>query len=156
MTRHRRIGLDAVREVLREVAAAHPQRVDPRVRRGLAPRYCEHGQPACLVAVVLARLGWTPRQLRQLDREDLTPSAGSVGGIQLAGSRHPLVRRIDPIALRMLDEVQRQQDRGGWFTWSRVVAAVLQEDDHGRYQRASGRVTPWIQPAPSIGPHESS
>ena len=140
----RRISLATVRRVLLDVAAEYPDRVDPRVERGLPPRYCEHGRPACLVAEVLTRLGWTIVQLRELDREGQMPAKASVGGTPLAHSRNRRLRRIELTARRMLDELQRQQDRG--WSWSRAVAWVLQEDSHGRYWRASGHVKPWNEP----------
>lgn len=82
----------------------------------------------CLVAVVLARAGWTPQQLTQLDREAPKPSASNVSGIQLARSRHRLLRRIDR-SHWMLDEVQRQQDRTaagspGPVSWARYCKTM--------------------------------
>ncbi|QIZ37829.1 hypothetical protein [Saccharopolyspora sp. ASAGF58] len=116
-----KIGLDRARGELRAIAAESPERVDPRIGRGLAPRYVENGQPACLVAEVLAWLGWSIEQLKQLDREGPRDSGRSQGGVRLAKSRHKALRCIEPQGLTALAAVQDQQDRCGWWNWGHVV-----------------------------------
>jgi hypothetical protein len=115
------ITTEQVKEMLAKVADERGDVVDQRVERNLAPRYVEHGQPCCLVAVVLYRLGFTVAQLRQLDTE-----AGTTGGgIIFAQSRHPLLKRIAPLARDLLDYVQRDQDCPGQ-PWSTVADRALQ------------------------------
>ena len=140
-----RITLDAVIDTLRALAEELPDKVDPRVGRGLPPRYVEHGEPVCLVAVLLHRLGYSVGHLKQLNREGPQAAQASTGGVVLGRSRNPLLRRIDPVARDLLDAVQAKQDRGGWYTWRRAVDETLTPSDYDRYwmTRNPDRVDPW-------------
>lgn len=120
-----------------EIVAQYPDRVDARAGRGLAPRYVEHGEPCCLVAEVLARLGWSVSQLKLLDSEG--PRKHKGGGVQLSLSRNPLLRRISPDGLMFLDYIQRRQDRKR--PWSRVVAEAFKRESPGFRDR---QLRPWV------------
>lgn len=104
--------------VLHDIATAEADRVDPRSEAGLLPRYLHRGQPNCLAARVLARLGYPTSVLRALDRE--FPTGELVhGGVQIAHSRHPSLRRLDDNARALLQHLQTQQDRG--WPWGRII-----------------------------------
>jgi hypothetical protein len=117
------ITVEQVKQALREVAEEQTGQVDARVERNLAPRYVEHGQPCCLVAVVLHRLGFSVAQLKQLDAEP----GRQGGGVVFGQSRHPLMRRISADARQLLDYVQVRQDRG-WDNWQDIIDRALQRD----------------------------
>lgn len=119
------ITVAQVKATLAAVAAEQSDHMDARVDRKLAPRYVEHGQPCCLAAVILHRLGFTIAQLRQLDTEPGT----SGGGVILDQSRHPLLRRVAPEARALLAYVQKRQDSGR-ETWAEIADRALQR---GRY-----------------------
>ncbi len=80
-----------------------------------------------------------------LDREGSRTGNASEGGTRFADSRNRMPRRIDPVARRLLDELQRQLDRGGWFTWHNVVSEALDLDHCDRYwlTRNPERIAPW-------------
>lgn len=118
----RRIHVADVRAALTEIAARHPDRRDPRVRDDLPPRYVHRGEPACLVALVLIRLGFSQGVLKALDQEHPT-GALCEAGVRLAESRHPALRKIDPVARQLLQYVQDQQDRGQ--RWADIVRAAF-------------------------------
>lgn len=143
-----RITLAEVTRTLRALAEEHPDKVDERAEQRRPARYVHHGQAICLVAVVLHRLGVPITQLKQLDREGCQDSTTSSAGIQLAKSHHPAIRRIDPVARKLLDHVQRQQDRGGWFSWGRVIEEALEITSFDRYWmiRNPDRIDPWKLP----------
>lgn len=115
--RRGKITVAQVRAVLEEIAATEPDRRDRRAGL-LPPRYVDQGQPNCLVALVLERLGISLGVLRQLDQEHPT---GEIvhAGVRVAESRNPSLRRFDRAALDLLDHVQRQQDAGR--TWGSIV-----------------------------------
>lgn len=140
-----KISLDQIVATLRAVAAEFPEQRDPRSDRRLPPRYVEHGKPVCLVAVVLHRLGYSVSMIRQLDREGPSSKTASTGGVHFAASRNRMLRRLDPVGRELLDEVQRQQDRGGYFTWQVVVSEALDLTDFDRrwLARNPDRVAPW-------------
>lgn len=112
-----RITVAHVREVLEKIAAESP---DMRDRRAgvLVPRYIDQGEPGCLVAIVLTRLGFPLSMLRALDREHRT---GDIfhAGVRIEESRNPSLRRIDKPARQLLAYVQRNQDRG--VRWGAIV-----------------------------------
>lgn len=118
----KKIPVSRVVEVLEEIAAAEPDRVDPRAEDGLLPRYLDKGQPNCLVAKALSRLGFSRGVLRALDREHPTGELVDAG-VQVAESRHPALRKLDPTARALLQYVQQQQDRG--LAWGRVTREAL-------------------------------
>lgn len=113
------ITLHDVTTAVDSVTAEQPDRVDARVGRDLAPRYVEHGRPCCLVAEVLTRLGVRIGVLKDLDVE----SGPGGGGVRLHLSRHPMLKRFDPVALELLAEVQHQQDLGR--SWREVADVLL-------------------------------
>lgn len=119
------ITVAQVKQTLSELAAEQGGHVDARVARQLAPRYVEHGQPCCLVAVILYRLGFKVPQLRQLDAE---PGMKG-GGVQFGKSGHPLMKRIEPDARTLLDYLQVNQDSGRG-TWSDVADRALQRGEY--------------------------
>lgn len=126
--------IDAPRivQVLQQITVEDPDHVDDRAqgRRG-GPRYVVHGQPHCLVAVVLDRLGVSTGAIAQLDRQR-RPGEGS---IQFSKGRHPITRRFTPGALALLDRVQELQDAG--LAWGEVYQRVT--------TRYSARNDPWLQ-----------
>lgn len=126
------ITIEDVKAALEAVARECRYHVDPRLERKLAPRYVEHGEPCCLVAVILHRLGFTTAQLKQLDTEPGTDG----GGIILSESQHPLLKRVDPVALALLVYIQRRQDIHA-EEWALVADRALQR---GRYAPDTQRV----------------
>jgi hypothetical protein len=114
----RRITVPAVRAVLEEVVAQYPNRIDRRAIDDLPARYIDRGQPNCLVALVLTRLGFSPGVLRALDQEHPTGSLVDAGA-KVAESRHPALRKLHTDARLLLQYVQDHQDRGE--QWSRIV-----------------------------------
>lgn len=129
------ITVAQVKDALEMVAAGQAEGGDARVARNLAPRYVEHGQPCCLVAVILHELKFTVPQLRQLDAE---PGKGG-GGVVFSESRHPLVKRIAPGARQLLDYLQRWQDQGS-ESWADLADRALQR---GKYTPHRGTCSPW-------------
>lgn len=124
-----RYDVDAVRAVLDQVAAEHPDKVDRRPDGGLHPRYIEHGRPACLVAVILTRLGVSKGKLRQLDQEDR----------RVGESADPLWRRFTRDARGLLHYLQSQND--GAETWSQARRAAFRI--HPYLHRRFARPGPW-------------
>lgn len=120
----------AVLDTLRDVTSEQPDRVDERHRLRTA-RYVVHGQPHCLVAVVLDRLGVSTGAIAQLDRQR-RPGESS---IQLSKGRHPITRRFTPGALALLDRAQELQDSG--LSWGTVYEWVT--------NRYSARNDPWLK-----------
>lgn len=104
---------DDVLAVLEQIVADDPGRLDQRIVGGAAPRYIHHGEPICLVAVALRRLGVSVASLRLLDREAHGRPTG------LATSCHPAVGRLTREARELLDQCQKLQDSG--HTWSSAV-----------------------------------
>lgn len=148
------ITVEDVKAALEAVARDYRYHVDQRVERKLAPRYVEHGEPCCLVAVILHRLGFTIAQLKQLDTE----SGNDGGGTILSESRHPLLKRVDPVALALLAYMQKRQDIHA-EEWSLVADRALQrgrytpdkEREHGYAYDKAARMWnsdpfPWNQP----------
>lgn len=133
------ITVEQVKTTLAAVAGEDGEHQDARASRRLEPRYVEHGEPCCLVAVVLHRLGFTVAQLRQLDTE-----AGTAGGgIVFRESRHPLLKRIDPAARPLLAYIQDEQDAGR--PWAEVADRALQR---GRFDPAQHQGWIFNRPRP--------
>lgn len=107
-----------IRQILDAVAAERPDHIDRRPDNGLTPRFIDHGKPACLVGVILARLGVSTGLLRGLDRE----------GQALDESRHPLRRRFTPDAWALLAYLQSAND--GASTWGRVRVQAFRPDPY--------------------------
>lgn len=120
-TRSRRITVAAVREVLRDLATEFPGRADRRAADGLPARYIDRGQPCCLVALVLTRLGYSVGVLRALDAEHGTGNV--IAGVQIGESRHPALRKVDPLARRLLQHIQYMQDRG--CAWDKIISEAF-------------------------------
>lgn len=111
---------------LKQTVSADPRRIDRRPSADLPPRYLDQGQPACLVAVVLAELGVSTGVLRALDREP-----GSRGaGIRLWGSFHPVQKRFTRDAWALLALVQAGNDRG--YSWQWVIDVITAVNDTDR------------------------
>lgn len=130
------IAVAPVKSTLDAVAAEAPEHVDSRVGRKLAPRYLDKGEPCCLVAQVLSRLGVSTGVLRELDREGGTTG----GGIILRHTRHPVRRRFDRVAWDLLCEVQDHQDRGR--SWQQVADDLLRPPTES-WLRAPRQGYPW-------------
>lgn len=80
--------------------------------------YVHNGQPACLVARILVRMGWTVEQLK-LAEGDRPESA------------NPVFKDLLPLTRRFLTSVQIAQEYG--LTWHRIrneVARVLVKDPY--------------------------
>lgn len=124
------ITVDQVRGELDRLAADRPDHTDPRPSSGQPPRYVAGGQPACLVAHVLHRLGMSVGALRELDRE-----AGRRGaGVRINESRHPALRGADSRALGLLAYVQFVQDGG--YSWGVAARdAFAERHMYGRFVR---------------------
>lgn len=127
------ITVNQVRVELDRLAVEHPDRADPRPAGGQPPRYVVNGQPACLVAHVLHRLGMSVGALRALDHE--TGRRGA--GVRINESRHPALRGADPRALALLAYVQFVQDGG--YSWGTAAQdAFAAKHRYGRFPR------PWM------------
>lgn len=137
----RKIHVSDIRAALEEIVAANPEHADPRVEDDLPPRYVAQGKPTCLVAMVLMKLGFSIGVLKALDAEPRIGDVINPGGARIAESRHPALRRIDPIALRLLCHIQDQQDRG--CRWKQIVTSAFQRHRHfGAYW--DRRQKPWL------------
>jgi hypothetical protein len=123
--RSKKITVDVVHAALLEVVEEEPERRDRRAEDGLCARYMDQGQPNCLVAKVLLRLGYSTGVLRQLDREFPTGELCHAG-VRVVESRHPALRRIEPAALKLLQYVQDQQDRG--HEWGAIVGDAFRRN----------------------------
>ncbi len=141
--RTRKISVGQVQRALEAVAREHPDRVDRRVTDGLPARYIDRGAPNCLVALVLTRLGYSTGVLKALDHE---PPVGGIcqsqGGVAVAESRHPALRRIDPAARALLDWVQRHQDCGQ--RWGAIVRDAFKTRPRWHAERRDRERRPWL------------
>lgn len=127
--------------ITNEIVSQYPDRVDVRAERGLAPRYVEHGEPCCLVAKVLTRLGWSVSQLKMLDCEGLEKHRG--GGVQLALSQNLLLKRISPDGLAFLNYIQQRQDCQ--WSWSKIMIEAFKGVPSGiHWQCRDRRSRPWM------------
>lgn len=133
-----RITVTDVRAVLEEVAQAEPDHTDPRVEDDQPVRYLVAGQPSCLVARVLSKLGFSTGILRALDRERPTGEIIRVG-VKVAESRHPALRKIDARAIALLQYVQTKQDQGR--PWGRIVRDAFSP---GPWYSLRERNKPWL------------
>jgi hypothetical protein len=99
--------------LLREVVAERPDYVyeepDPDVGGCV---YVWRGKLSCLIAHVLARAGWTVKQIAALDR------VGSVANLAENGFTVG-----DAYAVAILDAAQSVQD-AGYRTWAEALAAA--------------------------------
>lgn len=139
MSAKKKITVDDVKAVAEEIARADPDHVDPRAQaEGLVPHYLVNGKPACLVARVLTRLGFPTGVLKDLDREN---PVGDIfnSGVKVTESRHPAMRKIDPVALTLLQYLQDQQDRGE--RWGRIVGDAFTVSRWRVWER---RNKPWL------------
>lgn len=108
----KKIDATAVRDILTAVAAEDPDRIDRRAATDrLAPRYAEHGCPACLVGEIMFRLGVKINVLKEMHE---TP---------LLELKMPIQKRFTPLAWEMLAAIQWCNDRG--YTWARAQSDVL-------------------------------
>ncbi len=139
----RRITVAAVSDVLRSIVAEHPGRCDRRATDGLPARYIDRGQPNCLVAMVLVRLGFSTGVLRALDQEHPVGDLCQPG-VKVAESRHPALRKIDPLARQLLQHVQDLQDLG--CRWDDIVSRAL-TPARWTMTRFDARRKPWLYAA---------
>lgn len=138
MTRAR-YDVKDVHDVLDKVVADNPERVDRRAGDGLPPRYVEDGQPNCLVAELLHRMGVSIGVLKQLDRE-----AGRFGaGIMLKMSEHAIRRRFTPAAWELLYYLQRQNDGGA--SWGKAYEAAFGPLDQAGFFRPRPEWRDWMK-----------
>jgi hypothetical protein len=107
-----KINHDRIREVLDLIAEEQGDRKDARAGRNLPPRYIEHGDPACMVAEIMYRLGISKGVIKALDQEPGNPG----GGVVLSESRHPIRMRFTTTAWALLIYLQRKNDVG--YTWA--------------------------------------
>lgn len=117
------IDVEQVTRALTDVVATDPDRVDPRRRDDWGPiQYVHRGEPACLVAMTLLRLGYSLVVLQELDREY---PMGEIqdAGVTIADSRHPALRKLHPAARALLDFVQQGQDKG--HRWRDITTAAF-------------------------------
>ncbi len=139
-TRARRVSVQAVTAALTAVVREHPKRADRRAVDGLPARYIDRGQPNCLVALVLLRLGFSVGVLRALDQEHPVGELCQAG-VKVAESRHPALKKIDPLARALLQFVQDGQDRGE--RWESIVADALSPTWWATGRRNRDR-KPWL------------
>lgn len=103
-----KFDVSQVREVLDTICATMGDHTDKNPSGGLNPRYLDQGQPACLVGMILAHLGFSPGVLRELDKEHAA----------LPYSSHPILKRFSPDARALLEFLQSRND--GQWTWGRA------------------------------------
>jgi hypothetical protein len=109
----RSYDVQKVSAALDQVIESNPLHTDRRASTGkLGCRYMEHGEPACLVACVMAQLGVSLGVLKMLDDEGTAP-----GSVQLRGTIHPIRKRFTPSAWDLLVYLQRENDAG--WEWDR-------------------------------------
>lgn len=138
--RKSKIGVDLVRAAMNEIVVTAPTHVDHRATDGLPARYVEHGQPVCLVAKILVRLGYSVAVLKELDRE--YPMGEIIhAGVQIGRSRHPALRKLSPEALALLQFLQDQQDRG--LSWGRIAVKAFQSKGM-MLAKFDKRERPWL------------
>lgn len=122
-THSSKIDVDQVRTAMNEVVFTAPGHVDRRAENTLPARYVEHGEPVCLVAKILMKLGYSIGVLKELDRE--YPMGEIVhAGVLIGSSRHPALRKIQPEAIALLQFLQDRQDRG--WTWSQIALKAFE------------------------------
>ncbi len=136
-----RITVNAVRAALEEAAAASPARVDHRVDAEQPARYVHSDRPDCLVALALAKLGFSVGVLKALDAEHPIGDPFT-SGVCVAESRHPALRKIDDQAKFLLQWVQDQQSAGR--TWGRIVLAAFKPKAVWRFKSWDMRRRPWL------------
>lgn len=134
----RRITVGVVQEAMREVVQANPARADRRPVNGLRPRYVEKGEPTCLVAMILAKLGYSTGVLKALDQEHPVGEL-CAAGVRVQESRHPALRKIDPLARMLLQYVQDKQDSG--YRWDQIMRAAFSTGPFGLDRRRK----PWLR-----------
>ncbi len=137
-----RIPLAVIAAAVKRVCAAAPTRVDRRPKDGLPPRYMVDGVPVCLVAKVLHELGFTAGQIHALDRE-FAPGELVHAGVRIEESRHPALRRLDPLGVQLLAYVQRGQDRR--WSWGEVARAALTVPRLRVWATWAHRGKPWLK-----------
>lgn len=135
-----KITVEAVKEALVDIVSDAGHVADPRAENEQPARYLSGGQPNCLVAHVLKRLGFSIGILRALDREHAVGNI-SHSGVQVAHSRHPALKKIDDKALALLQYVQNKQDAG--MRWGRIVADAFTPGPwYSRFSKE--RCKPWL------------
>lgn len=128
--------------VMDEVVTENPGRTDRRIGE-LAPRYVDQGQPNCLVAVILARMGISLGVLRQLDREQW-----GAGGIILWATEHSIRRRFTTAAWELLSALQFCNDIGD--PWTKAAEKVRNPEVWlSRRWDARNEGRPWLGEEPS-------
>lgn len=138
-TRPGRVTVALLHEHLAQIVAQDPGRVDERPELELPPRYVTNGEPACLVARLLTRLGYSLGILRDLDREYARGELRNAG-VRIAESRHPALRRLDPDARALLEYLQRGQDAG--LSWGTIAHKAFAPCRFGR--GVDQRKRPWL------------
>lgn len=132
--------VESLRPLLRDLAVEFAGCYDERARKGQLSRYLHAGEPGCLIAVVLTRLGFSVGVLGELDREASqrrTPNAG----VRINASRHPIHGRFDRKALWLLDYLQQQQD--ACRSWDEAIRSAFCAPDWV-HPAAITRTKPWL------------
>jgi len=107
------ISYETVAKVLRRIADEQPN------RKVSTYRYLVCGEPSCLIAVLLERLGVDREVMRELDRED-----ASQGAKMISLSRHKLWDDFDKQARVLMQSAQMSQDNG--CNWKTAVEYAIQ------------------------------
>lgn len=138
----RRIGVEDVRTVLNQIANEFPSRRDRRAEDGLPARYIDRGQPNCLVAMVLTRLGFSMGVLKALDQEY---PVGELfhPGVRVVESRHAALKKIAPSARALLQYVQDAQDAGQ--PWGKIIRDAFSTNPF-LLPRIRRERKPWLYP----------
>jgi hypothetical protein len=139
--RPKTITVADIKTALDHIVAEAPDRTDRRIEDHLNPRYLDHGQPTCLVALLLIALGYRTALLRDLDREH---SVGHVAatGVRIAESRHPALKRLDPKARTLLQFLQTRQDRG--MCWDYIAEQAFKPRHLWTLPSTDRRARPWL------------
>lgn len=137
----KRVTVPIVRAALEEVAWRYPFRVDIRALAEVPARYVDHGTPACLVAHILERLGYSVGILSALDAEHPVGDFFHTG-VRIEEARHPALRRIDDNARALLAWVQAQQDRGR--RWGAIVRDAFRAKRLWVRARRDREQRPWL------------
>lgn len=109
---------DAVRDIVEE----RPDHVDPNAGQDGGCQYVIDGTPSCIVGVFLVeKVGLDPELVHTLDTGSPLGSSTSIA----ATAAHFVVNNISKHAIRFLQDMQREQDRGrSWGEALRIVEHI--------------------------------
>ena len=106
------LTVDMVRQAMNGVVDESPAHIDPAPHdEYMPPRYLnDHGQPDCLVAKILVKLGFSAAVLMELDHE--YRQGHWHPGVRIGESTHYSLCKIEGRALALLAYLQSGQEKG--------------------------------------------